>query len=132
MVLETFRWQDNLSIGKIPDQEEPITMQPSLDGWDITHADATDWVPWGEKGDARAKILGSGDGYIVALVEADAGYQGTPHEHAYTEFFYLVDGAIRNQGVAMKVGDGYVAAAGSSHTDFEAESPATYLSIFRI
>jgi quercetin dioxygenase-like cupin family protein len=107
-------------------------MTPSLDGWDITHSVDTDWIPWGEHGNARAKILGSADGYVVALVEAAAGYRGTPHEHTYAEFFYLLDGSIRNQGQAMESGDGYAAAAGSTHTDFEAESPATYLSIFRI
>jgi mannose-6-phosphate isomerase-like protein (cupin superfamily) len=107
-------------------------MQPSLDGWDITHGDDADWMPWGEKGDARAKIIGSADGYVVALVEAQAGYQGTPHEHAHAEFFYLLDGAIRNQGVSLTAGDGYAAAAGSHHTDFEAETPSTYLSIFKL
>jgi hypothetical protein len=107
-------------------------MQPSLDGWDITHADDAGWMPWGEHGDARAKILGGADGYVVALVEAQAGYRGTPHEHAFTEFFYLVEGTVRNQGVSMSAGDGYAAAAGSHHTDFEAESPATYINIFRI
>ena len=63
---------------------------PSLEGWDINNADQLEWVPWGEGG-ARAKILGAADGYVVALVEAAAGYQGTPHEHAHAEFFYLVE-----------------------------------------
>jgi len=107
-------------------------MTASLDGWDITHAADTDWVPWGDNGDARAKILGSADGYVVALIEAHAGYRGTPHEHAHAEFFYLIDGSIRNQGQAMESGDGYAAAMGSQHTDFEVESPASYLITFRI
>ena len=55
--------------------------QPSLEGWDINHADQLEWVPWGEGG-ARAKILGTADGYVVAYVEAEPGYRGTPHEHA--------------------------------------------------
>lgn len=103
-----------------------------LDGWDITRAADADWVPWGAQNDARAKVLGSADGYTVALVEAQAGYQGTPHEHAHAEFFYLVDGHIRNQSEELKSGDGYAAAAGSMHTDFEAVAPSTYLSIFKI
>jgi hypothetical protein len=38
----------------------------SLDGWDIVSADQADWVPWtGAAGEARAKILGSADGYTV-------------------------------------------------------------------
>jgi mannose-6-phosphate isomerase-like protein (cupin superfamily) len=107
-------------------------MTHPLDGWNMVRAADTDWMPWGANGDARAKVLGSADGYTVALVEAQAGYQGTPHEHAYTEFFYLIDGHIRNQGLDLKSGDGYAAAAGSMHTDFEALSPATYLSIFKV
>jgi quercetin dioxygenase-like cupin family protein len=100
-------------------------------GWDINHAEQLEWVPWGEGG-ARAKILGVADGYVVALVEADAGYQGTPHEHAYPEFFYLLDGQVTNQGTAMSGGDGYAAAAGSRHDQFRADTPARYLSIFKL
>ena len=103
----------------------------SLDGWDINHADQLDWVPWGEGG-ARAKILGVADGYVVALVEADAGYQGTPHEHAHAEFFYLIDGEVTNQGETMLAGDGYAAAAGSRHDEFRADAPARYISIFKL
>jgi len=103
---------------------------PLHDGWNITRNADTDWVPSGDGG-ARAKVLGSADGYLVALVEADGGYQGTPHVHGYAEFFYLVSGRVRNQGQELAGGDGY-AAAGSSHDDFEALEPSTYLSIFRI
>jgi ChrR Cupin-like domain len=104
---------------------------PLHDGWNITRNADTDWVPSGDGG-ARAKVLGSADGYLVALVEADGGYQGTPHVHGYAEFFYLVSGRVRNQGQELAGGDGYAAAAGSSHDDFEALEPSTYLSIFRI
>ena len=107
-------------------------MNVSLDGWDIVHADDAPWGPWGSRGDARAKVLGSGDGYMVTLVEAQAGYRGDPHEHANAEFFYLVDGSIRNQGVEMKAGDGYIASAGSTHADFEAHTAATYIVIFKL
>ena len=103
----------------------------SLEGWDINHAGEVEWVPWGEGG-ARAKVLGVADGYVVALVEAGAGYQGTPHEHAHAEFFYLLDGSVTNQGTAMRAGDGYAAAAGSRHDEFHADTPARYLSIFRL
>ena len=50
-----------------------------LKGWDIRIAADAEWVPWGEGGNARAKILGTGDGYVLAIVEADEGYTGTPH-----------------------------------------------------
>ena len=103
----------------------------SLEGWDINHADHLEWVPWGGGG-ARAKILGSADGYFVALVEAEAGYQGTPHEHAFAEFFFLIDGHVTNQGTAMTAGDGYAAAAGSRHDQFRADTPVRYLSIFKL
>ena len=105
----------------------------SLEGWDIVHADEAEWMPWtGSAGDARAKILGSADGYMVALVEAQPGYAGTRHEHAHAEFNYVIEGTLRNQGKAMSVGDGYAAAAGSTHTDFATDSGATYIVIFKI
>ncbi|MDT3444554.1 MULTISPECIES: cupin domain-containing protein [unclassified Pseudofrankia] len=107
-------------------------MIPSLEGWEIGRAQGIDWSPWGQEGNARAKVIGSADGYFVALVEADAGYRGTPHEHKYAEFFYLLAGQIRNQGQVLAAGDGYAAAAGSTHEDFEALTPSTYLSIFKI
>ncbi len=107
-------------------------MKATLKGWHITEAGDGDWMPWGSDDNARAKVIGQADGYSVTLVEADAGYRGTPHEHAYSEFFYLLDGSIRNQGQHMKTGDAYAAAAGSVHDDFEAECRSTYLIIFRL
>jgi quercetin dioxygenase-like cupin family protein len=77
-------------------------------------------------------MLAHGDGFFLALVEADAGYRGAPHEHEHTEFLYVLDGRVRTQGEPMGPGDGYVASAGSVHEDFEAEVPSRYLSIFRL
>jgi quercetin dioxygenase-like cupin family protein len=108
-------------------------MDISLDGWNIVKADEAEWGPWvGSAGEARAKVLGNADGYNVMLVEAKPGYQGTPHEHAHTEFNYVVDGTVRNQGQDMKAGDGYAAAAGSTHADFATDTGATYIVIFKI
>jgi quercetin dioxygenase-like cupin family protein len=105
----------------------------SLDGWDIHRFDDTDWGPWsGSSGEARAKVLGSGDGYYVALVEAEPGYRGSPHVHEHAEFFTLLRGTVRNQGRTMTEGDGYVAAAGSSHTDFGTDTGARYVVIFKL
>jgi quercetin dioxygenase-like cupin family protein len=105
----------------------------SLEGWNIVPADSTEWVPWtGTAGEARAKVLGTADGYFVTLVEAQPGYVGAPHEHAYAEFNYVIAGAVRNQGQHMKAGDGYAAAAGSTHTGFSTDTGATYLVIFKI
>jgi ChrR Cupin-like domain len=59
-------------------------------------------------------------------------YRGEPHEHTHAEFFYVLDGAVRNQDEVITAGDGYAAAAGSRHTDFVVESSATYLIIFRL
>ena len=67
-------------------------------------------------------MLASGDGYVLAVVEADAGYRGTPHEHTSTEFLFVLAGRVRNQGRMMSAGDAYVAAVGSTHSDFEAGS----------
>jgi ChrR Cupin-like domain len=108
-------------------------MNITLEGWDIKKFEEVDWVPWGSKGDARAKVLGSGDGYFLSLVEADEGYRGDPHVHGNTEFLFVVAGTLRNQGQAMNTHDAYVAAIGSSHEDFEAgPDGATYLSIFKL
>jgi hypothetical protein len=107
-------------------------MDISLEGWDIQAAESVEWVPWGTKGSARAKILGSADGYIVAYVQADPGYEGDPHVHGHPEFFYLVEGTVRNQGREMVAGDGYAAGTNSSHTDFATDTGATYIVIFKI
>jgi uncharacterized protein len=104
----------------------------SLAGWDINRFDDTEWIPWGSRDDARAKILGHADGYMVVLVEAQAGYRGDPHTHEFAEFSYLIEGAVRNQGEMFRAGDGYAAAAESTHTDFETLSAARYIVIFRI
>jgi quercetin dioxygenase-like cupin family protein len=103
-----------------------------MDGWDIGRFDAIEWSPWGSGGNARAKVLANGDGYYLALVEAEPGYTGDPHEHAHTEFLYVVDGTLLNQGATLGRGDGYVAAAGSVHSQFETPDGATYVSIFKL
>jgi quercetin dioxygenase-like cupin family protein len=103
-----------------------------LTGWDIHRNVETEWSPWGSGGKARAKMLGNADGYLVMLVEAEPGYEGDRHEHEHAEFFYLVEGTVRNQGRELSAGDGYAAAAGSTHTDFTTETGATYVVIFRI
>jgi hypothetical protein len=109
------------------------TDQPvSLDGWDIGRGADVQWAPWGNDGSARVKVLGAAEGYTVALIAAPAGYRTAPHEHTYPEFFYLIEGSIRNQGQILTSGDGYAAAAGSTHTDFEVQTPSTYVSIFRL
>jgi mannose-6-phosphate isomerase-like protein (cupin superfamily) len=107
-------------------------MEISLEGWDIQSAHAGEWLPWGAKGDARAKILGTTDGYMVTYVEADAGYQGDPHVHGNPEFFYLIEGTVRNQGREMVAGDGYAAAANSAHADFATDTGARYIVIFKL
>ena len=108
-------------------------MDLTLEGWDIKKFDDVEWAPWGSKGGARAKVLGSGDGYFLSLVEAEEGYRGDPHVHSSTEFLFVVDGTLRNQGQVMTRHDGYVAASGSRHDDFEVgPGGATYLSIFKI
>lgn len=107
-------------------------MQHSLTGWDISRPGATDWVPWGSADNARAKILAVADGYHVVLVEAEAGYAGEAHDHAHTEFLYVLEGTLRNQGQVMSAGDAYAAAIGSSHTDFATDHGATYLLVFKL
>ena len=107
-------------------------MEHPLDGWDIARLDEIDWMPWGSSGNARAKVLAAADGFHLAVVEADPGYAGEPHEHLHPEFLYVLDGAVRTQGQVLEKGEGYAAAPGSSHTDFATETGATYLSIFKL
>jgi quercetin dioxygenase-like cupin family protein len=106
-------------------------MEHSLEGWDIARAGDVDWVSWGSDGNARAKLLGTADGFQVALVEADAGYASGTHEHPHPEFLYVLDGCVRTQGQVLERGDTSAAAAGTSHTDFATELGATYLLIFK-
>ena len=113
-------------------REEAGIMEHPLDGWDIGRFADLDWAPWGTGDRARAKVLGTANGFVVSLVEARPGYAGDPHVHAFPEFLYVVEGKVRNQGLEMVVGDGYAAATGSSHTDFATPSGATYLSIFKV
>jgi quercetin dioxygenase-like cupin family protein len=100
--------------------------------WDINGTGAAEWVPWGEGGRARTRMLASGDDYLGVLIEAEAGYVGTPHEHPCTEFGIVLEGEVRNQGRVMHAGGAYVARAGSQHTDFEVLTASRYLSIFKI
>lgn len=103
-----------------------------MEGWDIASFEQIDWAPWGSAGNARAKVMASADGFYVALVEAEPGYSGDPHQHDHAEFLYVVDGTLRTQGREMTKGDAYAAAAGSTHDDFGTDRGATYLSIFRL
>ena len=108
-------------------------MEVSLDGWNIVSNPDTEWMPWsGSAGEARAKVLGSADGYFVMLVEAQPGYAGAPHVHDYAEFNYVIAGEVRNQGKLMTAGDGYAAATGSTHADFATETGASYIVIFKL
>jgi quercetin dioxygenase-like cupin family protein len=107
-------------------------MSFSMDGWSVGRFDDIEWSPWGSGGNARAKVLANGDGYYVALVQAEPGYVGDAHEHTSTEFLYVLEGALLTQGETLTTGDGYVAAAGSTHEQFGAPDGATYLSIFKL
>jgi hypothetical protein len=44
----------------------------------------------------------------------------------------VVEGTVRNQGQTMVAGDGYAAAAGSTHTDFSTADGAKYIVIFKL
>ena len=108
-------------------------MNHSLDGWDIGRSHERVWTSWGgSEGKARAKVLAVADGYYVTLVEAEAGYRGDAHQHAYPEFLYVIEGSLRTQGVELAQGDGYAAATGSTHTDFATDTGASYLLTFKI
>ena len=107
-------------------------MELSLEGWGIGAAAEAEWVPWGSSGDARAKVVAQADGYVVAIVEAEAGYSGDPHVHAHAEFLHVLSGTLHTQGRTMVEGDSYVAAPGSTHDDFGTDDGATYVSIFKL
>ena len=104
---------------------------PPLYKWDIRHQADVDWVPWGNQGDAKAKVLAEADGYMVVLVQADPGYRCGAHEHTSAEFFYLVDDWSETR-VRPCAGDACAAGEGSIHTYFETQAPPTYISIIRL
>ena len=101
-------------------------------GWDFGLASEAEWMPWGEGNNATARVVAAADGYHQVLVKAQAGYTGTPHEHEHAEFFYILEGVVKHNGTRLNVGDGYGAAAGSTHDSFEAITDATYLTIFKL
>jgi hypothetical protein len=103
-----------------------------LTGWDIANPNDVAWAPWGARGDARAKLLATADGFNVAVVRAEAGYVGEPHVHDVPEVLYVIDGEVRTQGIVVPRGGGYAAAAGSVHEDFRTDAGATYLLIFKL
>ena len=107
-------------------------MQHSLIGWNIGRFDDVEWVPWDTDEMARAKVLAIADGFHVALIEADRGYRGGAHEHSFPEFLYVIHGSLRTQGKSISAGDAYAATAGSTHTDFQATTDATYLLVFKL
>lgn len=107
-------------------------MQQTLVGWDIVRFTDANWIPWGSGEQARAKVLGTADGFVVVRVEARPGYTSEPHPHLFPEFLYVIDGTVRNQGRPMEAGDGYAAAAGTHHDDFTTQTGATYLTIFKV
>ena len=111
----------------------PRTSTHDLAGWDIGAVAALDWAPWGSRGDARAKVLASGDGYFLALVEAEPATDGRSARAR------LRRDALRPRRHPAHARRGAWAratptspAAGSVHTDFTTESGATYLSIFKL
>jgi quercetin dioxygenase-like cupin family protein len=107
-------------------------MEHSLSGWDIANATDVGWAPWGSRGDAKAKLIASADGYNVVLVAAEPGYCTDPHVHDFPEFVYVIDGTLHAQGHVLGPGDAYAAAAGSVHTELRTDVGATYLSIFKL
>jgi hypothetical protein len=107
-------------------------VEHSLTGWDIAAVDDIEWAPWGPRGEAQAKLVASADGFNVVVVRAPAGYVGVPHVHGFPEFLYVIDGAVHTQGLVLKTGDAYAAAAGSTHDAFESPTGATYVLIFKL
>jgi quercetin dioxygenase-like cupin family protein len=107
-------------------------MEHSLTGWDIANAADVDWAPWGCRGDAKAKLIASADGYNVVVVVAEPGYATSEHVHRFPEFVYVIDGTLQVQGLLLARGGAYAAAAGSVHTELSTDSGATYLSIYKL
>jgi quercetin dioxygenase-like cupin family protein len=106
-------------------------VEHSLTGWDIANAAEIHRTPWGSRGDATAKLIASADGFNVVVVTAEPGYTGDPHVHEFPEFLYVIAGSLRVQGHLVQQGDAYAAAAGSTHTEFQTDSGAVYLLIFK-
>lgn len=82
-------------------------------------------------GGCRVTVLGAADGLQIALVDAGPGYVWDPHVHGFPEFLFVLHGTVRTQGRALGPGDGYTAATGSSHPEFETPTGARYLLISR-
>ena len=97
-------------------------MEISLDGWDIGRFDDIRVGPWGSGGNARAKVLANGDGYFVAYVEAEPGYAATRTSTPTPSSRSSSTARCATRAGRCARGDGYVAAAGSIHDDFETDT----------
>lgn len=80
--------------------------------WCIGRADAEP-MPWGDEGRATAQFLAAADGYHLAVIHADAGYRGDPHDHVYAEFTFVVSGTVVTNGHRLDAGDAAAAPAGT-------------------
>lgn len=108
-----------------------MTAPASLEGWTFGGGD-TPAMPWGTDGDAVAQVIATADGYHLMLVRADAGYRGTPHDHAHAELTYVLEGTVVTNGHELHAGEGAAAPAGSHHESFRAVTDAVYLSVFKL
>jgi hypothetical protein len=77
-----------------------------MDGWKIVRAEDTEWLPWtGSADEARAKTLGTADGYTVVFVEAQPGLPRLALRAHVPEFSHVVEGSVRDQGRQLSAGD---------------------------
>ncbi len=99
-------------------------------GWTFTDTNTT---PLQETPDgAKFKMVGAADGFVMVYSELSAGDSGSPHEHGAPEFLYVLEGDVTSNGVEMKAGHGYAAAAGSKHTEFASTGGCKFISVFKL
>ena len=99
-------------------------------GWTFTD---TNSAPLQETPDgAKFKMIGGADGFVMVYSELAAGDSGSPHEHGAPEFLYVLEGDVTSNGVEMKAGHGYAAAAGSKHTEFASTDGCKFISVFKL
>jgi len=104
-------------------------MTTSTAGWTFARSSEIDWQELGPG--VAMKMLAGADGRAIAMFRFEPGYVGAVHEHADSEFSYILEGELISTGVTMTPGDAYAAETGTTHDEFRSDTGCTLVSVFQ-
>ncbi len=87
------------------------------DGVKLVRKDEQEWMNLPVKGGARLLELSARkkDGFVMSMIEVQAGCQFPAHDHAGVEMAYILEGDLESDGVLLHAGDFMRADAGTHH-----------------